>query len=270
MPVGGAGVDGKARQDEARAGSPGRLKADHRGPKRAPHLRRNDTGAGVKSGTPPVLGLTGGIASGKSTVSAHLARLGAAVIDADRIGHEIVAPQGEAYAAVVAAFGSDIVAPDGTIDRRALGAKVFSDPNQLARLNGISHPVMARRMAERIFAIRAQAQAGHPPAIVLDAAILFEAGWDRLCDVVWTVEAPEETALARLMARNGFSVSQARSRLQAQWPNAERAARAQRVIVNTGTLDELAAQVDAQWRALLATIPAHMEAQAGSPKKADP
>jgi dephospho-CoA kinase len=217
-----------------------------------------------------VLGLTGGIASGKSTVSAQLAQLGAQVIDADRIGHEILLPQGEAYAAVVAAFGKEIVAPDGTIDRRALGAKVFSDPRLLARLNGISHPVMARRMAERIAALRATARDGLPPAIVLDAAILFEAGWDRLCDVVWTVEAPAAVAIARLMARNGLSAAQARSRLDAQMPNAARAARARCLIPNAGTVAELAARVDALWRELIAGVAAPGDARPHPQPKSSP
>jgi len=200
-------------------------------------------------GTPPaVIGLTGGIASGKSTVAARLAELGAAIIDADRIGHDILAPDGPAYRPVVEAFGPDILAPDGAIDRRKLGARVFADPARLERLNGISHPLMARRMAEEIAALRARLPAQRPPLIVLDAAILLEAGWDRLCDAVWTVEAPPATALARLVARNGLTEEQARLRLDAQWSNAERARRAQRVIANSGTLDSLRDAVTLLWR----------------------
>jgi len=197
---------------------------------------------------PPVIGLTGGIASGKTTVSARLAELGAAIIDADRIGHEIIAPGGPAYEPVLAAFGRELLAPDGSIDRKKLGAAVFADPERLKRLNGISHPIMARRMAEEIAAQRARRPADLPPLIVLDAAILLEAGWDALCDAVWTVEAAPETALARLMARNGLTEEQARRRLAAQWSNAERARRSQRVIANSGTIDALRDAVTALWR----------------------
>ncbi|MFI5400591.1 MAG: dephospho-CoA kinase [SAR324 cluster bacterium] len=200
-------------------------------------------------GTPPaVIGLTGGIASGKTTVAARLAELGAAIIDADRIGHDILAPGAPAYRPVLEAFGPDILAPDGAIDRRKLGARVFADPARLERLNGISHPIMARRMAEEIAALRARLPAHRPPLIVLDAAILLEAGWDRLCDSVWTVEAPPDAALARLVARNGLTEEQARLRLNAQWSNAERAGRAQRVIANSGTIDALRDAVSLLWR----------------------
>ena len=202
----------------------------------------------MERSAPPVIGLTGGIASGKSAVSARLAALGATVIDADRIGHQVIAPDGEAYAQVVEAFGAEILAPDRSIDRGKLGAKVFAAPDQLRRLNGISHPLMARRMEREIAEVRARLAQRRPPLIVLDAAILLEAGWDRLCDAVWTVETPPEVALRRLMARNGLSEERARSRLRAQMSNAERAARAQRVIPNSGTLEELDAAVASLWR----------------------
>jgi dephospho-CoA kinase len=203
----------------------------------------------MKGPVPPVIGLTGGIASGKTTVSARLEELGAQIIDADRIGHEIIAPGGPAYDPVLEAFGRDILAPDGTVDRRKLGALAFADPERLKRLNGISHPIMARRMGEQIAAARARRPAERPPLIVLDAAILLEAGWDRLCDAVWAVEAPPEAALARLIARNGLSEEQARRRLESQWSNAERARRAQRVISNSGTIEALKDQVTTLWRA---------------------
>jgi dephospho-CoA kinase len=202
----------------------------------------------MKGPVPPVIGLTGGIASGKTTVSARLEELGAQIIDADRIGHEIIAPGGPAYDPVLEAFGRDILAPDGTVDRRKLGALAFADPERLKRLNGISHPIMARRMGEQIAAARARRPAERPPLIVLDAAILLEAGWDKLCDAVWAVEAPPEAALARLIARNGLSEEQARRRLDSQWSNAERAKRAQRVISNSGTIDALKDQVTTLWR----------------------
>jgi dephospho-CoA kinase len=194
-----------------------------------------------------VIGLTGGIASGKSTVSARLAALGAAIVDADGVGHRVIAPGGAGYEPVVAAFGREIVAADGTIDRRKLGAKVFADPEALTRLNAISHPLMAKEMEREIGRLQGLPAERRPPLIVLDAAILLEAGWDRLCDAVWTVEVPPDTAIKRLMTRNGLSEDQARGRLAAQHSNAERAAKAERIISNTGSLAELETAVDAFW-----------------------
>ena len=202
----------------------------------------------------PVLGLTGGIASGKSTISGLLAKRGAAIIDADRIGHEVIRPGGEAYAEVVAAFGEDILGADGTIARPKLGAIVFRDPAMLARLNAISHPRMAERMAGRIAELRRADPC--PPLIVLDAAILFEARWEGLCDVVWTVETEADTAVERLMARNGFTRDEARGRIASQLNNAERAQRAHRVIPNHGDLAALEREVEARWKDLPAATPA--------------
>lgn len=193
----------------------------------------------------PVIGLTGGIAAGKSTVSARLRRLGAHVIDADAVGHRVLEPEGEAYGAVVEAFGRDILDDAGRVDRRRLGARVFAHEAQRRRLNAISHPLMARRMAAEIREVRARVSP--PPAIVLDAAILFEAGWDALCDQVWTVSAPSALAERRLVADKGLAPDEARRRIAAQLSNAEREARAHRVIPNDGTLAELEAAVDAAW-----------------------
>ena len=199
-----------------------------------------------ESGPPvvPVIGLTGGIAAGKSTVSERLRALGAYIIDADRLGHRILMREGgEAYEGVVAAFGAEILDEAGEIARPRLGRLVFADPAQLAELNRLMHPPMADRMRREIEDVRAQPS---PPAfIVLDAAVLFEAGWDALCDEVWTVSTTPERALDRLVARNRLSPEAARARIDAQLGNAEREARADRVIRNDGTLDALDAAVDA-------------------------
>jgi dephospho-CoA kinase len=197
---------------------------------------------------PIVIGLTGGIASGKSSVSQHLLGKRAHLIEADRVGHEVIAPDGEAYAEVVAAFGREIVAADGTIDRRRLGAIVFGGKDKLAMLNRISHPHMATRMAQEVARVRALSPAKRPPAIVLEAAILFEAKWEPLCDTVWAVEAPVELSISRLMARNGLSLEEAQARLNAQITNEERATRAGKVIRNTGSMEFLLGQVDLLWR----------------------
>ena len=193
---------------------------------------------------PPVIGLTGGIAAGKSTVSERLDALGAHVIDADRVGHRVLMREGgEAYEGVVAAFGAEILDEAGEIARPRLGRLVFADPARLADLNRLTHPPMRERMRREIADVRGQPPP--PPFIVLDAAVLFEAGWDALCDEVWTVSTTPERALDRLVARNRLSPEAARARIEAQLGNAEREARADRVIRNDGTLDALAAAVDA-------------------------
>lgn len=192
----------------------------------------------------PVVGLTGGIAAGKSTVSERLGGLGAHVIDADRVGHRVLMRDGgEAYEGVVAAFGAEVLDEAGEIARPRLGRLVFADPARLAELNRLTHPPIAERMRRKIEDVRAQPSP--PPFIVLDAAVLFEAGWDALCDEVWTVSTAPERALERLVTRNRLAPKAARARIDAQLGNAEREARADRVIRNDGTLDALAAAVDA-------------------------
>ena len=197
----------------------------------------------------PVVGLTGGIAAGKSTVSERLGALGAHVIDADRVGHRVLMREGgEAYEEVVATFGAEVLDEAGEIARPRLGRLVFADPAQLAELNRLTHPPMAARMRREIADVRAQPSP--PPFIVIDAAVLFEAGWDALCDEVWTVSTHPERALERIVARNRLSPEAARARIDAQLGNPEREARADRVIRNDGTLDALAAAVDALAAAL--------------------
>lgn len=192
---------------------------------------------------PPVIGLTGGIAAGKSTVSGRLAALGAHVIDADRVGHRVLMRSGEAHAAVVRAFGAEILDEAGEIVRPRLGRLVFADPARLAELNRLTHPSMAERMRREIEEVRARPSP--PPFIVLDAAVLFEAGWESLCDEVWTVSTAPERALERLVTRNRLAPEAARARIDAQLGNPEREARADRVIRNDGAPDALAAAVDA-------------------------
>jgi dephospho-CoA kinase len=193
----------------------------------------------------PVVGLTGGIGSGKSTVARMLAELGATVVDADKIGHEVYRPGAEAYAAVVDAFGRGIVAPDGTVDRRALGAIVFADPGALARLNALVHPAIGREILRRIETARA---AGDAP-IVVEAAIMIEAGW-RFFDRIWAVIAPREAAIARVVAERGLGAEDVERRMGAQLSDAERRRVADLVIENDGTREELRARVEAAWRTL--------------------
>ena len=198
-----------------------------------------------------MVGLTGGIASGKTTVSGLLAALGAYIIDADSIGHQVLLPDGEAYPDVVATFGTEILDEDGTISRPKLGAIVFSAPERLEALNAISHPNMAGRMSRDIRQVRGKPPSEQPPLIILDAAILFEAGWDALCAQVWTVEAPPEATVERLTASGRFTREKALARMEAQMSNAERARRADRIILNTGSIAALEAEVRRVWESAM-------------------
>lgn len=193
-----------------------------------------------------VIGLTGGIASGKSVVSQMLAERGALIIDADKVGHEAYRRGGGCYKVVVEAFGQDVVGADGEIDRKALGAKVFGDPAQRTRLEGIVWPWMRETMDKRLAQIRAEGT----PVVVLEAAVLIEAGWVPITDQVWVVTVTPEIARQRVMERNGLTSEQASARIDAQLTNAERAKHAQVTIDNSGTLDELKQRVLGEWEKL--------------------
>jgi len=192
-----------------------------------------------------IIGLTGGIASGKSTAARCLSELGAHVVDADVLGHRAYEPGTGAFKAVVAAFGDDIVSPEGQIDRKALGGKVFGKPDALKRLTDIVWPEI-RRLAE---AEMAAAQAREPNAIVvLEAAVLFEAGWEDAVDEVWVVVVDPEVAVQRAMNRDGVDAETVQRRISAQLSNEERKARADVVIDNSADEAAMNAQLDSQWR----------------------
>jgi dephospho-CoA kinase len=192
-----------------------------------------------------ILGLTGGIGSGKSTAAQILAELGAVVIDADRVGHECYRPGTVGWDHIVAQFGPAVVAPDGSIDRKRLGAIVFADPVQLARLNALVHPLIRDAIGARIAAERAAAQS---PAVVVEAALLVEANWDELVDEVWVLTAGSDAVGERLAAQRGLDPSAIAARVRAQIGDHDRAARAQVVIDNSGSIDALRAQLAALWR----------------------
>jgi dephospho-CoA kinase len=196
---------------------------------------------------PPIVGLTGGIGAGKSTVATILSELGARVIDADRIGHEVYRPGTEGHRRVVAAFGPGVVAADGTIDRRALGAIVFADQAALGRLNAIVHPLLAAEVGRRIAAARAD-RGGAP--IVIEAAILLEAGWQALVDRIWVVSTEREHAIARVVASRGLTRAEVERRLDAQMPDAKRCSAADVVIWNDGPPAALRSEVEKAWRTL--------------------
>jgi dephospho-CoA kinase len=188
-----------------------------------------------------LVGLTGGIGSGKSTVAAGLAERGAAVIDADAIAREIVEPGGPAYSPVVERFGEGILAPDGRIDRPALAGIVFRDSAALADLNAITHPVIGQVMAERM----GSAQSA---IVILDIPLLNIATKDRFqFGAIVVVDAPEDVAVERLVSQRGFDESDARARIAAQVSRDERRALADLVIDNSGSREELEAEIDRAW-----------------------
>jgi dephospho-CoA kinase len=191
------------------------------------------------------VGLTGGIGSGKSSVAARLRELGAVVIDSDLLAREVVEPGTEGHAEVVARFGSDVLAPDGSIDRGALAAKVFGDADARRALEGIIHPRVRARTAEL-------AMAAPPDAVVVnDVPLLVEAGLAGAYALVIVVLADEEIRVARLVASRGMTEAEAHARIAAQATDEQRRAVADILIVNDGTLDELREQVDQAWDRML-------------------
>jgi dephospho-CoA kinase len=187
-----------------------------------------------------VLGVTGNIASGKSTVVGILKEHGAYHIDSDLVYRDLVQPGMPLLRTLAETFGDRIIAADGSLDRKALGAIVFSDPEQLARLDRITHPAVIAESDRRVAAVR-------EGVVVIDAVKLIESGHARICDEVWLVTAPEESQIARLMVRNDLTGDEARKRVAAQPPLKPKIAAADRIIDNSGTLDQLRATVQAAW-----------------------
>ena len=194
------------------------------------------------------IGLTGGIGSGKSTVSKLLAELGAPIIDADQVGHAIYAPDGPAYPDMMAAFGEGILAPDRTIDRKKLGPIVFADPAALKRLNSIVHPKMFARMREMVDAMRT---GGERKPIVIEAAILIEANWQPLFNEIWLVVASRERVIERVERDRGLKPEQTEARIKAQLSDDDRRKYATTVVTNNGTIDELRTKVGDLWQGVL-------------------
>ncbi|MDQ6695509.1 MAG: dephospho-CoA kinase [Chloroflexota bacterium] len=194
-----------------------------------------------------LIGLTGNIACGKSTVLTQLERLGAYTIDADRLIHTILLKDGAAFAPVVAEFGDSILLLDGEIDRRALGKIVFSDPTKLRRLEEIEHPIVRRLIDEAIGAAQSA-------IVVLDAIKLIEAGWADKCAQVWVVMCPPDQQIARLIETRGYSQEEARMRVAAQSPQADKVLRADVTLDNSADPEHLSRQVDSAWRTLISGL----------------
>jgi dephospho-CoA kinase len=192
------------------------------------------------------VGLTGGIGSGKSEVSRLLAERGAVVVDADLVAREVVEPGTPGLARLVEEFGPEVLRGDGTLDRVALGARVFADPVALARLNTIVHPLVGERTAELL----EQARASSAEVVVHDVPLLVENGLAPMYDVVVVVAATPQTQLDRLIRLRGMAEQEARQRIDAQAPLTDKLALATHVIANDGALDDLEPQVEQLWAEL--------------------
>jgi dephospho-CoA kinase len=193
------------------------------------------------------VGLTGGIGSGKSAVSAALSSYGAVVIDADAIAREVVEPGTPGLAEVVAEFGDGVLTPEGRLDRPRLGEIVFADEDRLASLNAIVHP----RVAERSGQLMEEALASEAKVVVYDVPLLVENGLESLYDVVVVVDTPDEVRVERVARNRGMPREQVRARIDAQADRATRLASADLVVDNSGTREELAERVAELWRELL-------------------
>jgi dephospho-CoA kinase len=198
-----------------------------------------------------LFGLTGGIGAGKSTVSAALAERGAVIVDGDRIYAELTGRGGPVLGPLAERFGAEVIAPDGSLNRPVLAAKVFSDAEALADLNRITHPVIGARINERLAELAATDQ-----LVIVDVPLMTEsttlgAGRVPILGLI-VVDVPEEVAVARLVDQRGMSEADARGRIAAQATRADRNARADFVVENSGTREELAAEIDRLW-AWLAT-----------------
>jgi dephospho-CoA kinase len=199
----------------------------------------------MSTSRPIVIGITGNIGVGKSAVLQILHELGARAIDADKIAHEVMAPGCLAYDDVVNAFGKTILNPDGTIDRAKLADIVFTDHDQLRRLERIVHPAVEQRVSEII-------EEATEPVVAIEAIKLLESRLRHLCDVIWVVTATRDSQMNRLVHQRGFTQEEALRRMAAQSPQSHKVREADLVIRNDGDMDQLRAQVKEAYEALVA------------------
>jgi phosphopantetheine adenylyltransferase/dephospho-CoA kinase len=194
-----------------------------------------------------VICLTGGIASGKTTANRFLEEKGAVIIDADRLGHRVYDTGTQGYLRVIEAFGEDVVDDENQIDRKILGSKVFGNPDGLKQLTDIVWPEI-RRLAE--LEIVSYEALDPDCVVVLEAAVLFEAGWEDIGEQIWVITVEPEIAIERAMTRDGLNREAIEKRLAAQISNEARAEKADVLIENSGTLDEMMTQLEAAWAGL--------------------
>jgi dephospho-CoA kinase len=194
------------------------------------------------------IGLTGGIGTGKSAVIQILGELGALVMDADKVAHTTYAPGAPAYDPVIEAFGTGIVMPEGTIDRKKLGPLVFGNPAQLKKLESIVWPATRDAIRANVLKLRRE---GATSPIIIEAAILIEANWTALFDEIWLVRAPHQSVLERIERQRGLKPAETEARIRAQLSDSEREKHATLIIDNNGTLEQLRAQLEKIWAAAM-------------------
>lgn len=190
-----------------------------------------------------VIGLTGGIGSGKTTVSQYMAELGARIIDADKVAHEVFNPNTEGWRKIIDAFGKEILTPGGEIDRKKLGEIVFNNPQALSQLNQIVHPQAYNLVKSRLEDYRQQGV----DVVVLEVILLIEANWAHLADEVWVTVASEDIVVKRLKEQRGLSEEEIMARIRSQTPSEERIKNADVVINNDGDIEEVKAKVKELW-----------------------
>ena len=195
------------------------------------------------------IGLTGGIGTGKSSVTEAFQSLGAAVINADLLGHDAYLPGTIGFEEVVTEFGQEIVGCDGQIDRKKLGPIVFSDSSKMDRLNEIMHPLIRDLIDERLVSL----ESSQNKVAVVEAAILIEAGWKSLFDEIWVVISDREEVINRLGVRNGLSREDAVKRIDSQMSNNERIEHGDVVVENTGSMEDLQTRVNSLWSKRIST-----------------
>lgn len=195
-----------------------------------------------------VIGLTGGIATGKSTVSCMLRSLGAIIIDADLVAREIVEIGKPAWQEIKKKFGAEYLMPNGTIDRKKLGRLVFSNDKALEQLNGITHPYIRREIIEKIQRL---GEEGKYRVVVIDAALLIETGWFDIVDEVWLVTADKEVQIGRLMNRDALTRQQALARVNSQMDQNRKKRYANKIIDNSFDIEYTRKQVEQLWDGLL-------------------
>lgn len=196
------------------------------------------------------IGLTGGIGTGKSEAAGNLARLGAVVLNADNLGHAVYQSGEPAFDKIVGIFGSMVVGSNGEIDRKRLGEIVFDDPEKRQCLEAIVWPAIRKNLLWRI---QIEREKGTAPAVVIEAALLYRAGWESLCDEIWEVVAPCTQVVERLRARSGMSETEARRRIRAQTSEREPGKQPTVTIVNNGDREELARYVESLWNKRVAS-----------------
>ena len=201
----------------------------------------------MSANKPYIIGLTGGIGCGKSEAARFLHGLGAHVADADAISRALTAPGGAALPEIRRRFGGEVFFSDGSLNRRALGERIFHNPEEKVALEGVIHPLVRRAM-------EAELRASTAKVTVLDVPLLFETGMEEMCDEVWAMSADEETQIRRVCARDGLDASQARARIAGQMPMAERNARADRVIDSRRPIEQTRAALRLYYMQLLAKI----------------